>query len=257
MNKSISILGSGWLGYPLALQFVQKKYDVKTSCTSEKKLEQLRAIGTTPFVVDINALTSEVDAFLQSETLVINIPADSVEGHQTLLKHVRRSPVQNIILVSSTSVYPNNNQIATEDDDLPKSKRLSIEKVFTGNNKLNTTVLRFAGLIGYRRHPGLFFAGGKPLSNPSAPVNLIHRDDCIEIINQVIKKQARNQTFNCCADTHPTKKEFYTHAAALLHQPPPTISDTQTGSNKTISNEKLKTVLKYKFIHPDLMDIEF
>jgi nucleoside-diphosphate-sugar epimerase len=257
MNRSISILGGGWLGYPLALQFVQKKYDVKTSSTTADRLDQLRAIGTTPFVVDINALTDNVDAFLQSETLVVNIPADSVEGHQALLKHIRRSPIQNIILVSSTSVYPKNNQVATEDDDLPKSKRLSIEKVFTGNKRLNTTVLRFAGLVGYRRHPGLFFAGGRSLSNPTAPVNLIHRDDCIEIINQIIRKQAWNQTFNCCADTHPTKIEFYTHAAALLHQPPPEVSDTQTGSNKTISNEKLKTTLKYRFIHPDLMKIEF
>ena len=262
MNKNISILGSGWLGYPLALQFVQKKYDVKTSCTTAGKLDQLRAIGTTPFIVDIdalniNALNNDVDAFLQSETLVINIPADSVEGHQALLKHVRRSPVQNIILVSSTSVYPNNSQIATEDDALPKSRRLAIEKIFACNNKLNTTVLRFAGLVGYRRHPGLFFASGKPLLNPNAPVNLIHRDDCIEIINQVIRHQAWNQIFNCCADTHPTKIEFYTHAASLLHQPPPTVDDSKSGSNKTISNEKLKTILKYKFIHPDLMTIEF
>lgn len=257
MNRNISILGSGWLGYPLALQFVQKKYNVKTSCTTAKKLEPLRAIGTTPFVVDINVLADDVNTFLASEILVINIPSDSVEGHRALLQKVLQSPVKNVILVSSTSVYPNENKIVTEEDELPPSRRLSIEKIFTENKKVNTTVLRFAGLIGYRRHPGLFHAGGRALSNPDAPVNLIHRDDCIEIINQVIRRQAWNKTFNCCADTHPSKIAFYTHAAAMLHQPPPQVTDTPQGSNKKISNERLKADLEYKFIHPDLMKIEF
>ncbi|MBN2527354.1 MAG: SDR family NAD(P)-dependent oxidoreductase [Deltaproteobacteria bacterium] len=257
MSGSISILGSGWLGYPLALRFVQKKYDVKTSCTSEAKLSQLQAIGTTPFVVNIDALNKDADAFLQSELLVINIPADSIKGHRALLQKILGSPVKNVILVSTTSVYPNENQIASEDDELPESTRLAIENVFTSNNRIQTTVLRFAGLIGYRRHPGLFFSGGKNLSNPDAPVNLIHRDDCIEIIGQIIKKNIWNQIFNCCADTHPSKKEFYTHAAAMLNLPPPSISEQPRGSSKTVSNQKLKSVLKYTFIHPDLMTIDF
>lgn len=257
MNRNISILGSGWLGYPLALHFVQKKYDVKTSTTIAEKLEQLRAIGTTPFIVDINELTSDTDAFLASETLVINIPSNNVEAYRALLKKIKRSPVENIILVSSTSVYPAENQLATEDDALPASTRRSIEKVFTNNKRLNTTVLRFAGMIGYRRHPGLFFTGDKLLSSPDAPVNLIHRDDCIEIINQVVRQQCWNETFNCCADSHPSKLVFYTHAAAMLHQPPPQITDTPGNAGKTISNEHLKATLKYSFIHPNLMKIDF
>lgn len=257
MNKTISILGSGWLGYPLALQFVQKKYDVKTSCTTSAKLAQLRAIGSSPFVVDIDNLNNETNAFLESENLLINIPANSLPGHQALLHKVLRSPVQNVILISSTSVYPSENQIATEKDELLPSTRLSIEKIFTGNRRINTTVLRFAGLVGYRRHPGMFFLGEKLLSNPNAPVNLIHRDDCIEIINQVMRQRAWNKTFNCCSDTHPSKIEFYTHAASMLHQPPPQISKATTGFCKTINNELLKSELKYKFIHPDLMKIQF
>lgn len=257
MTKQISILGSGWLGFPLALQLVQQDYAVNLSCTQAAKRAQLQAIGATPFVVDIDALNGECDVFLQAEILVINIPANSVAGYQALLQKVLLSPVEKVVLVSTTSVYPNQNQIATEDDPLPDGPRLAIEKVFTGNPYLQTTVLRFAGLVGYQRHPGRFFSGGKRLSNPNAPVNLIHRDDCIEIIVQIIQQNCWNQIFNGCADTHPAKITFYTHAATMLNAPPPIIHEGSTGAYKIIDNQKLKSTLNYHYIHPDVMNIAF
>ena len=55
--------------------------------------------------------------------------------------------------------------------------------------KFNTTVIRFGGLIGYDRMPGKFLTGKKDLPNGDAPVNLIHRDDCVQIIYQIIKNE--------------------------------------------------------------------
>ena len=86
-----------------------------------------------------------------------------------------------MLFVSSTSVYASGNQTATEADGALSgaSPLLAIENLFAENAGFSTTIVRFAGLIGYSRHPGRFFRSGKPVQNPNAPVNLIHRDDCI------------------------------------------------------------------------------
>jgi hypothetical protein len=64
------------------------------------------------------------------------------------------------------------------------------------------------------------------------------------------------EVFNCCADTHPTKREFYTQAAESIGAPVPQFADSGDRSFKIISNEKVKRFLNYEFLHPDLMKIE-
>jgi nucleoside-diphosphate-sugar epimerase len=112
-------------------------------------------------------------------------------------------------------------------------------------------------LIGYTRHPGNFFKKGKVVADPDARVNLIHRDDCIQIISQIIEQEAWGEIFNCCADTHPTKREFYTQAAESIGKPAPEFSNSDNKSFKIISNQKVKSFLDYQFLHPDVMKIQF
>mgnify|MGYP003615968040 CR=1 FL=1 len=40
----ISILGCGWLGFPLAQKLIETGYEVKGSTTSESKLEALKKV---------------------------------------------------------------------------------------------------------------------------------------------------------------------------------------------------------------------
>ncbi len=122
---------------------------------------------------------------------------------------------------------------------------------------MKTTIVRFGGLIGYSRNPGKFFSKGGIVHNPDSNVNLIHRDDCIEIISQIVEKEVWGEVFNCCADTHPTKREFYTQAAKSIGFPVPKFEDSGFASFKIISNQKVKRILNYEFLHPDLMKIKF
>jgi NAD dependent epimerase/dehydratase family enzyme len=107
-------------------------------------------------------------------------------------------------------------------------------------------------LIGYNRNPGEFFTKGKLVHNPDSYVNLIHRDDCIGIISQIVEQEVWGEVFNCCADTHPTKREFYTQAAKSTGVPPPEFVNSDSDSFKIISNQKVKQVLNYEFLHADL-----
>ena len=134
---------------------------------------------------------------------------------------------------------------------------VTIENLFRNSGNIKATIVRFGGLIGYSRNPGKFLTKGRPVQNPDSEINLIHRDDCIEIISQIVKQEAWGEVFNCCADTHPTKREFYTQATKSIGGTKPEFAAASTKSFKIISNQKVKQFLNYEFLHPDLMKIKF
>ncbi len=256
MMKTISVLGSGWLGLPLAQNLKESGFSIKASTTSPERLSLLEQVGAEPFLVNIENLSNEVDGFLKSDILIINITSKNIDAFRELIAKIEESSIQKVIFISSTSVYKSCNKTVSESDHnlLTESPLRIIEELFQNSQKFNTTIIRFGGLIGYSRNPGRFFAGGKTLRDPDGRVNLIHRDDCIGIIHKVIEKQAWGETFNGCADTHPTKREFYSKAASAIG-----LEIKQFGSNETpfkiVSNEKVKSLLGYKFIHSNLMKI--
>lgn len=255
----ISILGSGWLGLPLARSMVAAGYSVKASTTSESRLSALSAAHIDPFLVDIAQPPTNLPDFLESQVLIVNIPSKDLEGFRRLLEQVEQSAIEFVIFVSSTSVYSSSKFPISEADgcETPTHPLVIIENMFMQNPAFQTTVLRFGGLFGYSRHPGRFIRGGRLSSHPESRVNLIHRDDCIAIIEAIIENQVWGEIFNCCADTHPSKRDFYERAAKDLGLDPPVFAESASNSYKVISSEKIKRRLGYDFMHPDLMAIEF
>ena len=252
-KKTISILGSGWLGLPLAKHFVDQGYRVKASTRSAERISIIEENGAQCFIVDIDQ-ESDIDDFLEANILVVNITSKNIEGFAILIKAIEKSPIKKVIFVSSTSVYQNTNQMVSEADGVENelSPLFQIENLFRNSTQFETSIIRFAGLFGYSRHPGRFFAE-RPIPQPDAPVNLIHRDDCINIIDCIIAQEQWNEVFNACADTHPSKREFYSHAREMMGLPAPLIGDPGRVGFKMISNEKVKQALNYAFIHADLM----
>jgi nucleoside-diphosphate-sugar epimerase len=252
-KKTISILGSGWLGLPLAKHFVDQGYRVKASTRSVDRMPEIEAVGAKPYIVDIDQDTSFSD-FFGSELLIVNITSKNIDAFKRLVKEAERSLTSNVLFVSSTSVYQNTNKMVSENDGAEnlQSSLYQIENLFQNNTQFETTVIRFAGLFGYSRHPGRFFAE-RPIPQPDTPVNLIHRDDCINIIDRIVEQEKWNEVFNACADTHPSKGEFYSHAREMMGMPAPVMADSGQAGFKMISNEKVKQALNYAFIHADLM----
>lgn len=255
MNK-ISILGSGWLGLPLAETLVKQGYIVNASTRSESRFDEIKATGAKPFVVDIKQLDDSVDDFLEADVLIINITSKDIEAFTNLIGRIELSGIAQVLFVSSTSVYENTNATVTESDNAenPESPLIQIENLFRANTSFDTTVVRFAGLIGYSRHPGRFF-GERKVPQADAPVNLIHRDDCINILIRIIERTAWGEVFNACADTHPRKRKFYSQARKNLGLPPPAFEESGESRYKIVSNDKIKQALDYRFIHADLLRI--
>ncbi|HKJ81427.1 MAG TPA: NAD-dependent epimerase/dehydratase family protein [Ignavibacteriaceae bacterium] len=257
--NTISILGCGWLGLPLAVNFINRGYNVKASTTSGNRLAELSAQKIEPYIIELENLPGNISAFLKSDTLIINIPSKNINGFRNLVKEIEKSGIEKVIFVGSTSIYEDNNKTIYEDDgeESSTSPFFSIENLLLNSGKFRTTILRFGGLIGYSRNPGRFFANGRPVANPEANINMIHRDDCIEIIDQIIEQSVWGEVFNCCADTHPTKRKFYTLAAKNIDAQVPNFEESADKKYKIISNEKIKKFLNYEFKYPDLMKINF
>lgn len=250
----ISILGCGWLGFPLAKYLVHKGYKVKGSTTSLHKIQELSSFGITPFLIKLEEHDQNYRGFLNSEYLVLNVPSKNISLFNGLIENIEKLNVKKVIFVSSTSVYKNNNSIVTEDSEIELLNPLvEIENLFRNNKFFETTILRFAGLFGENRNPSNFFSSNQPIGNSQAPVNMIHQSDCIRIIEQILVQDIWNETLNCCADTHPTKEDFYGKAFDISGLKRPAFIKTQTEDYKIISSEKLKMLLKYEFEFPDLV----
>jgi nucleoside-diphosphate-sugar epimerase len=254
-NKKISILSCGWLGESLAEDLVEKGFQVKGATTSQDKQKRLSQKGIEAFQLRFEVLNDEMNAFLNSDILVLNLTIKDIELYKQFLPLLEQSSVEKLVLISSTGVYKNSKHPIDESSELSDSPWVAIENLMKDNPNYQTTILRFSGLFGGNRKPGNFLSG-KRVKQGDAPVNLIHRDDCIHIIHEIIRQDVWNECFNCCADTHPTKRKFYTKAAEAIDVPLPIFEDEENSAApfKLISNEKLKRRLNYQFIHTDLMD---
>lgn len=254
MNQRISILGCGWLGLPLAVELISKGHRVYGSSRSMIKVRELEAQGITPFIIDIDDKHSNISNFLSADILIIAITSKNTNAFKNLIKKVEESEVSKVIFVSSTSVYANTNTMITEETKTNNSLLADIEKLFLTNMFFESTVVRFGGLFGYTRKPGNFVKSGRKMENPEGFINLIHRDDCIQIIEQIIIKNAWNKVLNACTDTHPTRREFYSKEAKKLGKSEVIFNEESENNYKIINSQKLKDLLGYEFIHKDLMN---
>ncbi|MFZ4399155.1 MAG: NAD(P)H-binding protein [Bacteroidales bacterium] len=255
-KQKISILGCGWLGMPLAQHLILNGYRINASTTTDSKLQKIKAAGITPFLINIDEISANIQEFLNSEVLIIAVNSKNIDGFKQLIIQIENSTIRKIIFISSTSVYDNSIETITEKTPLKNCQLKEIENLFISNSGFSTTIIRFGGLFGYMRKPGNFFPENKKIGNPEGFVNMIHRDDCIFILEQIISKEIWNETLNACADTHPTRRNFYTKAKLDLGLKIPDFEENDIPEFKIVSNQNLKKILAYEFKHPDLMDIK-
>lgn len=261
----VSIVGCGWLGLPLAKFLLQKGFSVRGSTTRVEKLNLLENEGIVPYLVQLNPALSGncLDSFFDSDIAIVNIPPgrkslvdDYVQKIENLHTAINSSSIKKVIFISSTSVYPNTNNWVNEDSEKDNSasavRMFNAEEGFRKNEKLQTTIFRMAGLIGPERHPGRFFGGKDNIPNGLAPVNLIHLEDCIGLIYEVIRKNFWNKTINGVAPSHPQKQDFYEYASMKYNGSNvsfiPEKEDFKIVESKIVGNE-----LQYQFKYPNLM----
>lgn len=270
---NISILGCGWLGLPLAERLIDEGYNVKGSTTTKEKLSLLEEKGIEPCLIRLEPELEceQCDPFWDSDLLILNIPPgrrrkNVVSFHtgqiKSLLNRVKYSSIQFVVFASSTSVYPRTGGVMEEEDAAPGNATrssgealLKAEALLTEAENIDTTILRFGGLYGYERNPAKYLSGKKEVPHGNAPVNLIHRVDCINIILKIIKQDIRGEIFNAVSEGHPPKNQYYRVLAKQAGLEPPTFQQDSEQNYKVVSNRKLKKRLNYQFVYPNPMDL--
>lgn len=265
MMPTISIVGCGWMGWPIAKYLTLNNYTIKGSTTSPSKLALLEADGILPFLFNLDS-DPVPEGLLDSDVLFINFPpgrgAEGVLDRyarriQKIIEAAKKQKVEKIIFASSTGVYAGSEtRPMIDENDTPQPLRTSAQAMWNAEQTLaksfeQLTVLRFAGLVGAGRKASNFLAGKSNLPNPNHAVNLVHLEDCIAIITIIIQKDIWGKTYNVVADEHPSRQDLYTYLSTEAGLIPPTFSEQVTRPDKIVSNEKLKQDLGYQFIHSD------
>lgn len=251
----IGIIGCGWLGLPLGNELTKDGHNLIGTTTQTQKFEELEEAGINPFLFKLGEQLPE--EFLKMDLVIFTIPP-RIKEYVVELEELKQQLIKSrpwLIYISSTSVYPDNNDIATEQDaEIIKSSHsgialLEAEQVFDVS-EFETTILRFGGLYSKDRHPGRFLAGKQGLAGATNPVNLIHRDDCIGIIKGIVSLQIKEEVFNACSPIHPSRGEYYTLAASKLGLEKPSFNDKKADFKKVDSSKLIKK-LNYAFKYPN------
>jgi len=282
---SVGIIGCGWLGKALAISLLNKKHSVLGTSSKLENVEQLNQQSICAQKLLLPADTEQLalhDVFTK-QNLVIAITPQFKQGRTDYADKIaqlvdaaqQRGLVQRIILLSSSAIY--NGLAGNVDEDsvlcmeaekvqilnaaeqvvlnFPKQDPEQDPEQDTKSGSRQGTVIRLAGLVGPERHPGKFILANKTLNNSTAPVNLIHQNDAIGLIESLLQVESPQGVFNGVSDTHVSKQMYYQVAAKTLKLPPPIFAQKNINeTTRVVSGEKAKKALNYQFVYPDLLD---
>lgn len=267
MHNNISILGCGWLGIQLGKSLLSKNYLVKGSTSTPSRIFELAEAEIKPFylIIEPGMVKIGSEDFFNADVLVISLPpgqdksVESVYPGQIkeIINLVRQFEIPKVLFISSTSVYEATNAEVCEGEegnpDKPSGRALlKAEKLLFEEPGFQTTAVRFGGFIGPGRNPARFFAGKKNIPG-KVPVNLIHSEDCVNILSVLIEENVWGEVFNACSPEHPLRDEFYLKASAISKLPAPQFTNKME-NYKIINSNKLQKRLNYTFKYNNPMD---
>ncbi|EKB1964621.1 NAD-dependent epimerase/dehydratase family protein [Vibrio parahaemolyticus] len=268
------IVGAGWLGTPLAQALLVEGHDVVITRRSQARLDERPSTIANAALLDLNDenAAQKLDEIIQSnhiEHIVGAFPPGFRRGSgreytqqwSTLVKAAKQHAIEKLVMISSTTVYPN---LPTEMKEESASLALAqTHPNFSDNAKImleaeqsvidsgiNYAILRCSGLIGPDRHPARFAMRLKQVSR-KAPANMLHQSDAVAVA-QFALDHLSNQIINVTTPHTVSKAEFYqaaiTKSGAEISLPPVT-----EDADKRILADKLVS-LGYQFRFNSTLD---
>lgn len=195
--QTISLLGCGSLGFPLALRLLQKGYYVKGSTTTLSKLQQLKKTGINPYLINIDKVISA--DFFEADVLVLTLPYKKSFLDPNIYKNqikiicdgISISSIKHIVFTSSSSVYPNaRTRYLASDKFEPTNLRakvlLKCEEMLNGLENISVIAIRLGGINSDRRL----------IKKSPTPRRLVAHKDALELVENSIYRIGENYCIN-------------------------------------------------------------
>ncbi len=256
----ISIIGCGWLGLPLGKHLAALGHQVVGSTTSEDKFAEIEEAGIKPVLFKLSPmpLGKAFNVLFDSEIVFINIPpgrkTNPPEYYTEQIKYLKycieESGVKQIIFISSTSFYPNTNNVVTKTTPHDFNNG-STKAVVWGEREIEKTtkpllILRCGGLMGGNRVPGRWFSG-KETKGAETPVNYTHRDEIIEVVENLLKEELPFKTQgikNLVSPYHPSRREVHSATSKRYDFEPPKWIEPAVIPHKIVDSDFKETGLR-------------
>ncbi|MHA7131727.1 NAD(P)-binding domain-containing protein [Algoriphagus namhaensis] len=271
--KTVSIIGLGWLGLPLAEKLASEKFTVIGSSTTEEKVKKLsqKSFGAVLFELTPHPSGKGFNALFESEILVIAFPPKSrtqssefyLQQITFLKKQIDQSKIKKVLFVSSTGIYPDDPNGQGYQEEFPLTKEntgnraiFEAERMLGEKRAYDLSIIRFGGLMGGERILGKYFQGKENVDG-EARVNYIHQVDAVRLCEWIIGEGRWNEILNGVAPEHPTKKEILLQN----HQDygfelPKSFQPNSKNDQRLILSEKLKE-LGFQFHYPNPLDFTY
>jgi nucleoside-diphosphate-sugar epimerase len=262
MSSTCLIVGCGYLGRVVARMWAGEGRHV--SALTRSRAVEFQALGIESVVGDVTAPASL--RLPATDTILYAIGLDRSAGRS--MREVYVGGLANVldvlptprrfVYVSSTSVYGQtggewvNEESPTEPAE--ENGRVVLEAERLLRQRLpDVIILRFAGIYG----PGRLIKRaavekGEPLAtDPDKVINLIRVEDGARAVVAAADRGQPGAIYNVADDQPVTRREFYTAMAELLGAPPPRFElNARDGTNRRVSNRRLKDDLGVELLYP-------
>lgn len=264
----IATIGCGWLGRPLAQKLIVNGHQVVATCRSEESVTNLRNIDIDAMQFNLGESLAQqrLTPLHNANVLVLNIPPGRkntdfqqfTENMCTVISEAKQVGIAKLIFISSTSVYGNQTREIFEysepsPDTQSAAAHLKIENHCRQIYTDNASILRLSGLVGENRHPINSLAGKHDIPKGKQRINLIHQQDVISAIEQIIGLDYFGFTLHLSCSEHPSRQKYYQWAATEKRlQAPQFHDDGEAG--KSVNCEGTLQSLKFNLQYPSPYD---
>lgn len=230
------MIGTGWLGLPIAKELAERGFRVVGTTTSESRIPELKENGIHPYIYRLGDLRPPA-----ASIYVVTIPPGKIGSYLKALKTTAEGmePKSHVLFISTTSVYTGRPDIFPESQvipgkpdaedahrtskhsSIPISELIEAEGVFWDVKRKRHTIVRCGGLVGPGREPGRFLAGRKNVPDPDGPANISTLQEVVDRVVSIILEGDWGKVVNAVNRDRPTRRDYYTKAALDLGLEPP------------------------------------
>jgi len=271
----VLILGCGYVGSALGAEMAKRGHEVFVVRRTVANQVELSGLGIHPLKADITNL-ADLQTLPGPFDWVVNTVSSTkggveeyrrvyLHGMRNLIDWLGPAPPQRFLYTSSTSVYGQADGSRVEENSptepVNETGRILLEtEQLLADADLPSVILRVAGIYGPGRGYWLqrYLRGEAKVEGAGERIlNMIHRDDVVGIIIAALERSRPGQIYNAVDDEPVTQIELFRWLSATLGRPmPPRAEEAGEGvrkrgfTNKSVSNQKLRSELRYEFKYP-------